>query len=126
MIKTISFYLLVAFFVFAGANHFVSPKFYYPLIPDYLPFPKLINTISGIAEIGLGLLLLSKQFRIYAAYILIVMLIAFIPSHIYFIMIGSCINDGLCVPEWVGWIRLIVIHPLLIYWVYSNRNYANQ
>ncbi len=121
MIRKISFYGLVIFFVFAGVYHFINPDFYYPLIPDYLPFKKTINIISGIVEILLGLGLLFDQYRRSAAYLLIFLMIAFIPSHIHFILLGSCMDGGLCVPEWVGWMRLLVIHPLLVYWIYSNR-----
>ena len=40
---------------------------------------------------------------------------------IYFININSCIPKGLCVPQWVGWVRLIVIHPILIAWAWWVR-----
>jgi len=107
---------MVIFYFLAGLNHFIMPDFYYGLIPDYLPFPKIINTLAGIAELTLAGGLLFPMFRRFAAYGIVVMLIAFIPSHIYFIEIGSCVSHGLCVPAWVGWVRLIVIHPLLILW----------
>lgn len=119
--KKISFCGLVGFFVFAGIYHFVNPEFYLPLIPDYFPFKPFINIASGVVEIALGLALLLPALRKWAAYGLIALLIAFIPAHIHFIQIGNCIPDGLCVPDWVGWLRLIVIHPLLLWWVYSNR-----
>lgn len=109
------------FYIMAGLNHFVSPDFYYPLIPDYLGFPKGINILSGGIELLFGVGLLVAKTRSLAVYGIILMLLAFIPSHVYFIQIGSCINEGLCVPEWVGWIRLILVHPLLIFWAWSNR-----
>ncbi|QSE96543.1 DoxX family protein [Fulvivirga lutea] len=121
-LKKISRYGMVGFYLFAGANHFINPEFYYLLIPDYLPFPKLINFASGLVEMALAVLLLFDRFKRWAAYGIIAMLICFIPSHVHFILIGSCITDGLCVPEWVGWIRLLLIHPLLMYWAYTNRN----
>lgn len=121
MVKKIGFYALVAFYLFAGFNHFRDPEFYYPLIPPYLDFPVFINVASGVVEIVLGLVLLVPRFRTYAIYSIILMLIAFIPSHVYFIQIGSCIQNGLCVPEWIGWGRLLVIHPLLIYWAWVYR-----
>jgi uncharacterized membrane protein len=120
-LKFLSRFVLVAFYVIAGVNHFINPGFYYPLIPDYLLFHVLINAISGILEIILGLGLLWKSTRTYAAYFIIAMLIAFIPSHIYFITVGGCIENGLCVPIWVAWLRLLVIHPLLIWWVWNNK-----
>lgn len=119
--KKVSFNLLWAFFVFAGLNHFLSPDFYYPLIPPYLPFPKVINVLAGILEVMFGLALLWKKVRNDAAYALIVLLILFIPSHVYFIQLGGCVENGLCVPAWVAWLRLIIIHPLLMVWVWRHR-----
>lgn len=113
--------LLIAFYVVAGLNHFVNPDFYYPLIPDYLPFPVVINRLSGMIEIMLGLGFLWTLTRNYAAYFTIAMLIVFIPSHVYFITIGACVGDGLCVPMWVAWIRLLMVHPLLILWAWKAR-----
>ena len=49
-LKRINLFLLSGFYVFAGANHFINPEFYLGLIPEYLPFPDLINTISGIDD----------------------------------------------------------------------------
>jgi uncharacterized membrane protein len=109
---------LAAFYVAAGINHFWHPEFYRPLIPDYLPWNDWINTLSGVAEITLGIFVLPAATRKIAAYAIIAMLIAFIPSHLYFIQLGGCIPEGLCVPEWVGWVRLIIVHPLLIGWVW--------
>ena len=76
---------------------------------------------TGIAELALALLIIPKSIRKWGAYGIIAMLVAFIPSHVYFIQIGSCIEGGLCAPEWVGWARLIVIHPILIYWAYKAK-----
>ena len=115
----VSVYLMAVFYVLAGINHFVNPQFYYPLIPDYLPYHHSINISSGLIEIILGVGVFSTKMRSLCAGVLILMLIAFIPSHIYFIQLGSCIADGLCVHPFIGWARLIVIHPLLIYWAYQ-------
>ena len=79
-------------------------------------FDNHIVTTAGIAEIILGLLLIFTSTRKFAAYGIFAMLITFIPAHVYFIQIGSCIPNGLCVPQWLGWVRLIVLHPLLIAW----------
>ncbi|MEM9918721.1 MAG: hypothetical protein AAF990_11530, partial [Bacteroidota bacterium] len=62
-----------------------------------------------------------SQSRRWAAFGLIAMLIAFVPSHIHFIQIGSCVEGGLCTPPWVAWLRLLLIHPLLIWWAWANR-----
>lgn len=120
-IKKTNLYLLSGFYVIAGVNHFLNPEFYYPLIPDYLPFHEVINYVSGFAEILLGFGVLIKKTRRLSSYLLVVMLISFIPSHIYFLQIGSCTEGGLCVSEWISWARLLAIHPLLIAWAFSVR-----
>ncbi|MBV6646702.1 MAG: DoxX family membrane protein [Cyclobacteriaceae bacterium] len=122
MIRKASLTILITFYVFAGLNHFINPSFYYPLIPTYLPFPWIINLASGLIEVIFGCALLFSFSRKLAAYGLMIMLVAFIPSHIYFIQVGSCIPDGLCVSPWLGWTRLVIVHPLLMYWVYIHLN----
>ena len=85
-IKTALLITAVVFYIFGGYNHFANPAFYLPLIPPYLStWATEINLLAGIIEIALGLLLIPKYTRRYAGWGIILMLIAFIPSHIYFI-----------------------------------------
>lgn len=123
MIKRILFVAMVFFYLVAGINHFVMPEFYYPLIPDYLPSKVLLNSSSGALEILLAIGMLIPQTRRWSATGIILLLLVFIPSHIHFIQIGSCVNSSLCVPDWVAWIRLVVVHPVLIYWAWSFRDF---
>ena len=118
-LKRINVFLLSGFYVVAGVNHFINPDFYYLLIPDYLPFHTVINYVSGFVEILLGIGVLFEQTRKISVYLLVVLLISFIPAHIYFLQIGSCVKNGLCVSEWVSWVRLLFIHPILIAWALS-------
>ena len=105
------------FYLIAGLNHFLTPGFYLPLIPPFFSDPELINLLAGIAEVLLGMGILYFPTRVRAAWGIFLMLIAFIPSHWYFIQINACV-EGFCVPEWIGWVRLFVIHPLLLFWTY--------
>lgn len=120
MIKILRF-ILILFYVVAGLNHFINPDFYLGLIPDYLPYQSLINYVSGILEILLAIGVAIPSTRLIAIKGIIIMLILFVPSHIYFIQIGSCIDSALCVSPWIAWVRLILIHPLLIYWAWIVR-----
>ena len=104
----------------AVINHFRKPEAYYGLIPPYLPEHVILTILAGIAEISFSLLLIFTATRKWAAYGIILMLLAFIPAHIYFIKVGSCL-PGLCLPQWVGWLRLVVIHPLLLLWAWWCR-----
>ena len=111
---------MALFYVAAGVNHFSNPGTYYTIIPPYFSNPQLINTVSGIAEIVSGILLLIPQTRKLAANAIIAMLIAFIPAHIYMIKTGFCIKT-FCLPEWALWARLLMLQPLLISWAWYNR-----
>lgn len=106
--------VLGIFFIVAGINHFVMPFFYMPLIPDYLPYQETINWLSGLVEVAIGIGLLWPATRQISGWTMAVLMVLFIPSHVHFIAIGSCVMEGLCVPEWLAWVRLVVIHPLLI------------
>jgi uncharacterized membrane protein len=117
-------FLLTAalFYTIGGINHFVHPQFYIPLIPPYLVFVDELNVLSGLAEILLAIGLLFTKTRKLASIGIIAMLVAFIPSHVYFIQIGSCVENGLCVPAWIAWVRLVAVHPLLVWWAYAIRD----
>ena len=121
MKKKLSLWAQAVFYLVGGINHFVNPHFYLDLIPRYLVYFDEINILAGVVEIVFGLGLIYKPSRYYAAIGIILMLLAFIPSHVYFIQLGGCVEGGLCAPEWVGWLRLLLIHPILIFWAWSAR-----
>ena len=125
-LKRLSIYIQGTFYIIAGANHFINPEFYYPLIPEYFVFEERINGMAGFYEIVFGIGLFFFVTRKAASYFIIIMLLAFVTSHVHFIQMGSCFDGGLCVPEWVGWFRLVVIHPLLIWWAWSVRNFVSR
>lgn len=105
-----------ALYLAAGINHFRVPEFYYPIIPDYLGHEVLINTAAGIAEIVLAIGLCISGTRKWAAYGIILMLLAFLPTHIYMI------TNHAALPGWVLWTRLLVGQPLLVLWAWWVRN----
>lgn len=123
-IKKAFFYLLFSVYFLGGINHFVFPELYWPLIPPYLEYPVELNLISGAAEVLLALGLLFPLYRNTACIGIALLLIAFIPAHVHFIQMGGCISNSLCVAPWVAWVRLLVVHPLLIYWAFSYRKYS--
>lgn len=112
---------LIAFYGFAGSYHFIDPQFYFGLIPDYLPYPEFINYTSGFLEVLFAIGIARRKTRLWAVKGLILLLLFFIPSHVYFITVGSCVESVLCVTPWVAWLRLLLIHPLLILWAWAVR-----
>ncbi len=119
--KRVSLIIMIVFYFIAGVNHFRNPAAYYRIIPDYLPYPYLINLLSGLAEIFLAILLIVPLTRKIAAYGIVVMLIVFIPAHIYMIQKGWCVDPEHCLPAWVAWIRLVPLQFLLMWWAWNNR-----
>ncbi len=123
--KKLSIIAFSLFYGFAGIIHFVTPGSYLPVIPAWLGDPLVINYLAGFVEIAVALLVLFKSTRVWASYLTIAMLLAFTISHVYFIQIGSCAGD-LCIAPWIAWVRLLLIHPLLIYWAYHLSTESNQ
>ena len=119
IVKQILFFFLIFFYLFAGYNHFASPSFYLPIIPPYLvTWAKEINILSGIAEIILALLLIPTTTRALAVKGIIIMLIAFIPSHVYFIQKGNFTLGSFRITPLLSFVRLLVGQPLLILWAW--------
>lgn len=118
MWKKISLILFATVYGVAGINHLVNPETYLELIPEWLGDRTIINVLAGIVEILVAVLAIFPKTRKISGYLAMAMLIAFVISHVYFIQIGHCAGD-MCLDPWIGWVRLVVIHPLLIYWAYS-------
>ncbi len=120
-IHTFSLYLMACLYIAAGINHFRSPGFYYKIMPSYLPYPYTLIYISGIGESVLGILLLFKKTRQFAAWGLVVLLIAVFPANIQMLVNYIQTNH----PQlWIAIVRLPLQLPL-IWWAYSftgNKN----
>jgi|SRR6185436_11515649 len=113
-VRTVSRYIFGLFFVLAGVNHFVSPAFYLNIMPPYLPWHLALVYISGIAEIGLGLLLLFRRWAVVAAWGLIALLVAVFPANLHMAMHPNLYPS---LPPLGLWLRL-PIQGVLIAWAY--------
>lgn len=81
--KLILKWVLGAFFVIAGANHFIRPDFYAGIVPPYLPWPVAIVYVSGICEVMLGIMLFIRRTQIIAAWGMIALMLAVFPANIH-------------------------------------------
>jgi len=84
--KLVLLVLFGAFFIVAGITHFTNQAFFTAIVPPYLPWPVALVVISGIAEIGLGVLLLIRRTSRLAAWGLIALLIAVFPANVHMAM----------------------------------------
>ena len=113
---------MIFLYVATGLNHFMMPSFYTAIVPYYLPYPLELVYISGILEIVLGLLLISVSARRIAAWMIILMLIAFMPVHIQMLIDNS---QTMGISFWVALLR-IPIQLVLMYWAYTIARRKNM
>jgi len=113
----ISRVVMVLFFLVAGLNHFRTPDVYLSMMPPWLPCPRELNFIAGIAEImgALGMLIPARAIRGAAGWWLIALLIAVFPANLHVAMNGW---PGVNIHIWLLWLRL-PFQVLLIVWVYN-------
>jgi len=83
VVKKVSIYLMSVGYVYIGVRHFVDIDFFLAIMPDYLPIHKELVYLSGFFEILFGVLLLFPKYRFYAAWGLILLLIAVFPANIH-------------------------------------------
>ena len=84
IIKNISIYIMVYFYINVGIKHFTDPYWFLHIIPPYLESIGIeLVYISGFFEILLGFLLLFSKTRQISSYGIILLLIAVYPANIY-------------------------------------------
>lgn len=80
--KKVSVILISLLYLVAGLYHFINPVFYLKIMPRYIPFHLFFVYATGVIEIVLGILVLIKKYQKKAAWLIVIMLIAFLPVHI--------------------------------------------
>lgn len=107
-------YLMGIIYFLAGINHFIKPGMYIKIIPPLFGNPELLNSLAGIAEIVLGITLIVPSLSRWAAWGIILLLIAVFPANIYM----YCHKEAAFgLPRWLLLTRL-GLQFLLIYWAY--------
>ncbi len=69
-------------FIAAGVNHFIMPKPYKAIMPEYLPAHDFLVQASGVAEAAGGLGLMIPATRQRAGKFLLLTLLAIFPANI--------------------------------------------
>ena len=81
--KEVTVYVLSLFYIYVGIKHFIDPYWFVQIMPPYLPYHLELVYLSGFFEVFLGVFLLFNNLRKYAAYGIILLLIAVYPANIY-------------------------------------------
>jgi uncharacterized membrane protein len=107
-------WILAAFFILAGMNHFRMTAVYVSMIPPWLPWPSGLNLIAGVCEILGGIGVLLPQVRCAAGWGLIALLVAVFPANLHVALLGHM--PGTSFTPAVLWLRL-PFQAVLIAWV---------
>lgn len=107
-------YLMGILYIIAGLNHFRNPRLYLKIIPPYLPKPKLLNYLSGIAEIILGIGICIPMVSTLSAWGIIVLLVAVFPANLFMF---SNKKAGMGLPKIILLLRL-PLQLILMLWAY--------
>ena len=70
-------------FIFAGIMHFVIPRTYEAIVPDYLPAQRMLVYASGVAEIAGGAAVMNGRTRRIGSWWSIATLIAVFPANLH-------------------------------------------
>ncbi|MEO7038795.1 MAG: hypothetical protein ABI186_02070 [Candidatus Elarobacter sp.] len=103
-----------AFFILAGALHFLRPEMYEKIVPPALGHARELVALSGIAEIAGGVGLLIPATRRAAGFGLIALLLAVWPANIFMALDARRFAE--MAPAWVLWGR-VPLQLVLIWWV---------
>ena len=102
-IKSFSIIIMSWFYISIGLSHFTDPNWFLQIVPPYLPCKLELVYISGFLEIIFGIMLITPSLKHYAAWGLILLLIAVFPANIYLAQTnGAAMNTS----PLVAWARL--------------------
>ncbi len=116
LIKAVMRWLLTAYMVGAGINHFIDPKTYLAMTPNWLPAPEFRVYFSAIAEIAGGIGLIFPKTRKLAGWWLIATYIALLPATIKMAIEGLPFGTHK-LPSWALWGR-IPVQVVLMAWAF--------
>jgi uncharacterized membrane protein len=102
--RAVLLWLLAAFFVLAGLNHFREPAVYLGMMPPWLPWPAALIAVSGACEVLGGIGILVPRTRRAAAWGIIALLAAVFPANLHVALMGRMPGFGFS-PA-VLWLRL--------------------
>jgi uncharacterized membrane protein len=114
MTKIFLRWLLAAFFIAAGMNHFRAPAVYVSMIPPWLPWPAALSAVAGCCEVVGGLAVLMPGLRVAAGWALVALLVAVFPANLHIALMGHM--PGFAFSPLTLWLRL-PLQAVLIAWV---------
>ncbi len=114
---------LAAFMVAAGALHFVIPRSYERIVPRIIGHAELLVAASGVAEIGVGVLLTVPRTRRLGAWLAVVLLVLVWPANWQMALDGGLPGGGpITGNPVVAWVRVALQLPLIAWALRHTRS----
>ncbi len=107
-------WLMAAFYLGAGLLHLRSPDAFLPIVPGWVPAPREVVLLTGVAEIAGAIGLLVPRFRKAAGIGLALYALCVLPANIKHAIEGVALA-GLPSTWWYHAPRL-ALQPVLIWW----------
>lgn len=107
-------WLMAAFYLAAGIVHLRSPEAFLPIVPAWVPAPREVIVLTGIAEIAGAVGLLVQRLRHAAGIGLALYALCVFPANVKHALDGVAVA-GLPTSWWYHAPRL-ALQPVLIWW----------
>ena len=124
-LKLATIYAMALLYIAVGVKHFMDVDFFMAIMPDYIPWHKELVFLSGFFEILFGLLLVFKTTRKYAAFGVILLLVAVFPANVYLAM-SDAAQQALGATQQDTLIRLPFQLPLILIAYWHSQTHTKQ
>ena len=105
--------VLIVFYGVAGAVHLAVPEKFLPIVPDFVPWPRLVVIVTGLCEVAGALALLTTVLRKAAGIAFALYAICVFPANIKHALQGIDV-PGLPSSWWYHGPRLLA-QPVLVW-----------
>jgi uncharacterized membrane protein len=113
-IRNVMRWIMAAFYIAAGVGHLLRPDAFLPIVPDWLPLPRVMILLTGLCELAGAAALLTTRLRAAAGIMLALYALCVWPANIKHAV------DHIVLPPipdtwWYHGPRLM-FQPVLIWW----------
>ena len=121
--KIVLSFLFALILISGAVFHIIAPAFYAPITPDFVSL-EVANIVSAVIEGTIGILLLIPRYRKLGALGFFLLMLAFLPIHIW-----DWMKDVPAVGSKMAAVVRLMIQVVLIYggwWLYRKSGNASQ
>ena len=106
--------IMVLFYGAAGIIHVTRPEAFLPIVPDWVPAPRIVVIVTGLCELAGAAGLLSARLRWWAGVMLALYAVCVFPANIKHAVDGIDL-PGLPSSWWYHGPRLLA-QPIVVWW----------